>query len=61
MTPGYYTTHGCAKTNEKRVENSIRQSKPESIIRRRKIRGQKKNKDDKNREKERKTYKDGSF
>lgn len=61
MVPGYYTTLGCAKRNRKRIRNSIVHSQSKNILRRKKIRGQKKKKDDNKKQIEGKTYKAGSF
>ena len=61
LEPGINCELACKSINEKRINNSLMKSTDISKIRRKVIRGRKKQKDDKNVEKEGKTYEAGGF
>ena len=62
MIPRIYTLTGCQKLNQKRLSESSHNKNLDSTKKRRKIkRGQSKRHDDKNEEKEGKSYEAGAF
>ena len=61
MIPGKYMLRNCFKTNKRRLYNSKYQDKESSKKRRKIIRGLKKAKADKDKEKEGKVYGAGEF
>ena len=61
MVPGFYTNLGYDKTNNKRIKNSKTHSELKNVLRRRKIRGQKKKKIIKKKQNKGETYKAGLF
>ena len=60
-TPGYFFEIGMSKANQKPVKKANHQATPEVKKRRKVLRGQKKKKEDKNKEVEGNTYEAGAF
>ena len=61
LVPGIHCEVACSNINKKRIQNSLMKTTDVSKTRRKVIRGRKKQKDDKNIEKEGKTYEAGGF
>ena len=61
LEPGTYTQLGCKKLNENRIANAKQHSAIRTKLRRRKLRGIRKKREDKDKEKEGETYGPGCF
>ena len=61
LDPGSYFEQGIWRADKKRIKNADHRATPEAKKRRKVLRGQKKKKEDQNKEAEGKTYETGAF